>query len=984
MRTILANRGTRIWMVITALFLILLIVANIVMTSVLSGLMNTMFGGDRQVRIGTTGNDYFTASDGVVDKASAMAAGNALVERISDEGFILLKNDGGVLPLTTSANAQAKVTVFGKNSVNLVYGSAGSVGADASKAKTIFDSLTAANFEFNPVMKSFYEGERSGSKRPTSPSMASNSIVTGFATGEPPVSAYSDSEINSFAQYNDAAIVVISRTSGENYDLPLTMKNTEGAMDETDHYLELDQNEQEMLKLACENFEKVILVINSATPIELGFLDGADDGDVSMIAYDFSDKIKAAVWIGMPGETGIMALGRILSGEVNPSGRTVDTYARDFLSIPSVTNFSCNGQENVDRYSCDGAAQRQYFIDYEEGIYIGYKYFETRGADEGEDWYGRNVVYPFGYGLSYTSFEQKITNTSIEPNSAWQADTKNISVTVTVTNTGDRPGKDVVQLYVTPPYTPGSIEKSHKVLIGYGKTEEIPAGESMDVTINFDAYDLASYDYSDANGNGFRGYELEAGSYVFTVGKNAHEAYDSVETMLATSVRFETDIVTGTAVVNRFDDLDDQLGSVLSRADWEGTMPQMRTDAEKNVSSDFLASLDNRDSGNPLTATAPQVVEALERHPYATIKDEEGMKLYELIGIEYDTDDRDMSARWDEMISRLTLSTIWDTLSDAAFKSPAINYIMKPETIDTDGPAGFVKFMGVDNTVFDTCFYMSECILAATWNDELAYEMGVAIGDEGLIGNANSGVPYSGWYAPAVNLHRTPFGGRNPEYYSEDPVLSGGMGAKVIAGAMSRGIYPFVKHFVANEQETHRGGVCTWLTEQALRENYLKSFEIAVKDGGSTALMTSFNRIGSTWTGGDYRLVTEVLRNEWGFKGTVICDFASGQGHMDFKQMLYAGGDLWLDTIAPTKWYSADNPMDVYVMQEGIKHVLYTVANSNAMVGIGEGAVYETHMAYWRIALIAVDVLIPVLLAIWGFAAISGARKRQFKAKTSQ
>ncbi|MBR1813819.1 MAG: hypothetical protein IJ773_08365 [Lachnospiraceae bacterium] len=312
------------------------------------------------------------------------------------------------------------------------------------------------------------------------------------------------------------------------------------------------------------------------------------------------------------------------------------------------------------------------------------------------------------------------------------------------------------------------------------------------------------------------------------------------------------------------------------------------------------------------------------------------------------------------------MKTIWDTLSDAAFKSPAIPYILKPETIDTDGPSGFVKFMGVDNTVYDTCFYMSECLLAATWNGELAYKMGVCIGNEGILGNVNTDTPYSGWYAPGLNLHRTPFGGRNPEYYSEDAYLTGSFGASVAAGAMSKGVYPFIKHFAASEQETHRGGVCTWLTEQALRELYLKPFEMAVKRGKTTALMTSFNRIGSVWTGGDYRLVTEVLRNEWGFKGTVICDFASGQGHMDFCQMVYAGGDLWLDTIAPEKWYDTANPMDVYVLQESIKHVLYTVANSNAMAGLGEGVVYETHMAYWRIGLIILDVVVILLLAVWG------------------
>ena len=992
MKTIFGNLGSRIWFIVTVVLLVLLIAVSIVATTVLSGLMNTVFGGDRGQVIGAAG-DYYTPDEGITDKASSLAAANALNERISEEGTILLKNEDNTLPIDTSSSAP-KISVFGKNSVDLVYGSQGSAGGNTTTAVSLYDSLEEAGFDCNPVLQAFYEDDGvSGTGRPSTPSMLSGSVVTGFATGETPVSSYETGEVMaSLQEYNDAAIVVISRVSGENYDLPTTMKETDGsaitgAMSPDDHYLELDENEQNMLRLACESSENVILVLNSSTPVELGFLDGNNGGDATMLDYDFASKVKAALWIGLPGDTGISALGKVLNGTVNPSGKTVDTFARDFMSIPAVANYSCNGEVNSDAYTYNGSAQQQWFIDYEEGIYVGYRYFETRGAGD-EEWYDNNVVYPFGYGLSYTTFSQTIKETNIEAASSWDTETTGLSITVTVTNTGDRAGKEVVEVYAHAPYTPGEIEKAEAVLVGFAKTDMLyPASEagegkpnSQDITITFDPYDFASYDYDNANDNGHTGYELDAGDYTFTVNSDAHIVLGSVTTHLGSDVNYSSDPVTGYDVVNRFADVDDQLVTKMSRNDWTGTAPAFRTAAEKAITQDFLTQLSSRDSGNPLTATSEIVVETNAKRTPATAKRQEGMQLYEVIGLEYD------DAKWDEMLSRITLSTIWDTLSSCAFNTPSVDYIGKPATLETDGPAGFVNFMNATGQIYDTCFYGSECILAATWNADLAYEMGVSIGNEGLMGdrrNADNVQPYSGWYAPGVNIHRTPFGGRNPEYYSEDCYLSGVMAAQVAKGAASKGVYTFVKHFAVNDQETHRGGVCTWLTEQTMREIYLKPFEIAVKEGGTTAMMSSFNRIGTKWTGGDYRLLTEVLRNEWGFRGTVICDFASGQSHMDFEQQIYAGGDTWLDTITLSKWYDANDALDVYVLQEAMKHCLYTVANSCAMNGLGEGATYQTSMAYWRIVLIVIDVVVPVGLAVWGFFAIRGAlRKEKSKAKT--
>lgn len=954
----------KVWAIVAPIVLALTIAATIVLTAVLPGLMDTMFGGERSKKVGTVaGNDYFVTDEGITDKATALAAANKVNEEICEEGFILLKNDG-VLPAKTGDGKKLKVSVYGKNSVNLAYGSSGSVGGNIKNPRTLFESLTEAGYEFNPTLKSFYESSASGKARPSAPSMASGAIPSGFATGETPISSYNQDVLSSLAQYNDLALAVITRTSGENSDLPTTMFDTDGAYDSKDHYLELDKNEQEMLKLACENSENVVLIINSGTPIELGFLDEAPDGDSSAIDYDFASKVKGAINIGLPGETGIMALGRILNGDVNPSGKTVDTYARDFMAIPAVENFSVKGEAGLDSYISGGSAQTQWFIDYEEGIYVGYRYFETRGETDGEAWYKSNVVYPFGYGLSYTSFEKKIKSTNIKDSAAWKPSDR-LTVTVEVTNTGDVAGKDVVELFVKQPYN-GGVQKSSEVLAAFAKTKDIAPGGSAEVTLSFTPYDFASYDYT-----GGKGYVLERGEYEFRVCSDAHTVDAKISCTLTEDVAIKNDPVTGYEVKNRFDDADDQLGSVLSRSDWNGTKPAMRTAQEKSADAAFINNLrTDRESGNPLTADSAEVKRAASNRAPASTKSRDGLQLYELRGLAAD------NALWDDMLKRITASSLWDTLSNCAFKTPAIDYIGKPLTIDTDGPAGFTKFMGSTNAVTDTCVYCCEPVLAATWNIELAEKMGNAVGNEGIIGYADEHTPYSGWYAPGVNIHRTPFGGRNPEYYSEDCVLTGEMAAAVIRGAAGKGVYAFVKHFAANEQETHRGGVCTWLTEQALRELYLKPFEIAVKKGNTLAIMSSFNRIGTKWTGGDYRLMTEVLRNEWGFNGTALCDFASNQPHMDMKQMVYAGGDTWLDTIMPSNWFDKNNTVDVYVAQEAVKHVLYTVVNSNAMNGIGEGVIYKTSMAIWRIVLIVVDVVLVAGVIGWGVPVILKAVKK--------
>ena len=965
--------AVKTWTIWTSCVMAFLLILNVVSLVFIPKVFDNLFGGD--VSSGRGEGGRYVADEGITDKATAKANGEAVTKEICSEGFVLLKNEKvegkPVLPLKTDASNKKKISVFGKNSVNLAYGGSGSGGSDSSNFKTIYESLSAANYEYNPTLKSFYESEASGSGRPGDMSTNAGTVV-GFATGETPVASYTGSVQSSFVEYSDMALVVITRTVGESYDAPITMKEKDGsklsgAASVNDHYLELDQNEQDMLQMVCENFSRVVLIVNSSQTFELGFLDDIADGDATMNAYDYASKIQGAVWIGGPGSAGIMALGEILNGTVNPSGRTVDTYARDFTKSPAYQNFGAvaEGNSTSDTYYV-GSSQKDgyYFSDYEEGIYVGYRYYETRSYTDGEEWYKNNVIYPFGYGLSYTQFDWELMNKAALNGKSLTKDGK-VEVVVHVDNLTEIAGKDVVQLYVRAPYTAGGIEKADKVLCAFGKTESIVKGDGgYDVKLYFDAYDFASYDYNDANGNGHKGYELDAGEYTFMVSKNAHEVVDSFTMTVESGIFFDEGAKT--TVENRYEDADDQLVTLLSRSDWEGTWPQARTKDEKTVNNSFISEVDSKETNNPLTKDSEEVKNA--DLSYATKKDKEAtVKVFEMEGEKYD------SKKWDAFLSEITLNTMQDILKMAAFGTDAEDYIGKPKTIEPDGPVGFTQFMGGDE-VQETCAYASECVLGSTWSVALAEKMGKAVGNEGIIGNYKNGQtldPYSGWYAPGINLHRTPFGGRNYEYYSEDSTLSGLMAANTIKGAWSKGVYTYMKHFAVNEQETHRNGVCTWLTEQTLRELYLKPFELAIteSEGSAHGLMSSFNRIGAKWTGGDYRLITEILRNEWGFEGAVICDFKTGS-YMNLKQMQYAGGDIYLNNVNDldaSRWVDKNNPVDIYVIKNCFKNYMYLIANSNAMMGLDGG--YSTRPANWKLVLFAVDAIAVVSFAVWGVCA---------------
>lgn len=917
----------------------------------LGGLMDTLFGSQRPIYSDEVTSVYPTQK--ATNKAEAFANAQEVNLKLAEEGFVLLKNENAALPM----NKGTRISVFSKNSVNLSYGGSGSGGFDTSNNKNLYESLNDAGFVTNPTLKRFYESSQSGPVRTANSSDLDNGDNQKIATAETPQSKYTDAVKNSYADYSDAALVVITRIGGEGFDLPRYQGNSEGAVSPDSHYLELDQNEIDLLTAVTDGtFKRVVVVFNTPSSFEATFLKDS--------AYAaFADKIDAAVWIGFTGSNGITALGEILNGDVNPSGRLVDTWAADFTKNPSFVNFGTGClPDTTDKY--DGGMY--YSVDYEEGIYVGYRYYETRGETDGEDWYNANVVYPFGYGLSYTTFDWTVGDASA---SEIELGTT-ITVPVTVKNTGSVAGKEVVQLYASAPYTLGGIEKAHKVLVGFAKTKLLQPGESETVTVSFDPYSAASYDYRDANSNGFSGYELEAGEYTLYISRNAHESEKAIALNLAADVQIGTDPTTDSEVVNRYTDSENfldsdwQLDAMLSRADWEGTWPTPQT-AQQHAGTDRLYEEIRSEEHNNPTDFDSEEYPWFGEEPTLTLRDllpsaeAEG---YEPV-VSYDDE------RWEELMMGCDEEEMIALINNGAYHTLAMESVGLPATIHGDGPSGFTCFMSKEQ-VNGTCQYVSEPVMASTWNINLMNELGEAIGEEGTIGDKATGQPYSSIYAPGVNIHRSPFGGRCSEYFSEDPFISGMMGAAEVQGIQSRGVLPTVKHFVANEQETHRsiGGDLSWLSEQALREIYLKPFEYTVKLGETRGIMTSFNRIGTRWTGGDYRLLTEILRNEWGFNGLVICDFNTIPQYMIPRMMFYAGGSLDLATQQSAMWMECDtsDAGDAIVLMRAVKDVMYALVNSNAM----NAEVIGYNPPIWQEYLHWINIGAFTLVGVWLVLAI--------------
>ena len=700
------------------------------------------------------------------------------------------------------------------------------------------------------------------------------------------------------------AIVTISRVGGEGGDLPQDMYAAGySKTDDGRHYLELTQDEEDLLALIkAQGFSKVIVLVNSSNAMELGFLE--------------DDSIDAALWIGSLGSTGFNAVGEILSGKVNPSGRLSDTYAYDLTTAPAYWNAGDFTYANL----------KHHYVEYAEGIYVGYRFYETRYVDNttgvcDEAAYAKAVQYPFGYGLSYTTFEQSIAD--------YKSTDSAIEMTVEVKNTGAVAGKDVVQVYYTAPYTIGGIEKSHVVLAGFAKTSLLEPGASEKVTITFAPEDMASYDET-----GAKAYVLEAGTYQIKLMNNAHDVIDQREYEVPATITYSGDNARSTdlvAATNEFEDVaQGQIKQYVSRADWEGTLPTTRTDG-KTASAETVAAkentpvYENNDSDQPITIA------------------DHGLTLEDMTGLDYD------DPKWNDLLEQLSVDDMTNMISNGGWSTPEVASVGKPATNDLDGPAGINSLVSSLKGVS----FPSEVIVGSSWNTDLAQRFGTAFGAEAA---ANHVV---GLYAPGMNIHRTPFSGRNFEYYSEDGLLSGKMGAAMVQGVGSQGVYSYIKHFALNDQESNRLSISVWANEQSIREIYLKPFELSVKEGGTTAVMSSYSRLGNTWAGASKALLTDVLRNEWGFHGMVVTDSAMGNtSWMDVNLAIRAGGDMML-CLMGVKLDSSSNTAQ-QAMRRACHNILYTQANSIAIAA----AVDNT--PYWLILLAIVDsiLLIAIVLLI--------------------
>ncbi|MDR0435425.1 MAG: glycoside hydrolase family 3 C-terminal domain-containing protein [Propionibacteriaceae bacterium] len=906
-----------------------LVVANIYANRY-SGLISVFFdqATQRIIPDDSTPSDYYKSD--FTDEASRQAHLTKVATDIEREGITLLENNGA-LPLA----AGARISVFGQDSVDPVYGGSGAGSISTSNVVTLGQGLADAGLQVNPTLWSFYETGPGAAYRKTTKDVYGQGEYT---VNEVPRSTYTADVIASFADYADAAIVVIGRAGGETADLTFT------PTDAGFGYLQIDNEERDMLALATEHFDTVIVMLNTDNTIELGVLD----------SYD----IDAVVWIGAFGQTGATAVGEMLVGTVNPSGAVVDTYAYDVMSSPAMANFGSYQIANSE------IMWGNTYLVYAEGVYVGYRYYETRYEDAvlgttgvGSYDYAKTVQYPFGYGLSYTEFTWSGFAVS-ETDDTYE-------VKITVANTGDTAGKDIVQVYLQRPYTDydkvNGIEKPAVELVGYTKTDLIAAGGSQNVTVSVPKEYLKVWD-----SYGYGSYIVEPGDYFLAVGDNAHDALNNIlatkgfttadgmdaagdpakaHQITRTSLDTETYAVseaTGETISNQFTSADmktwDASFKYLSRSDWAGTWPKTYADGVWTAPADFVRALELSVPTDP----------AAEVPKYDTTDPELGTLTAAMLReIEWD------DPLWDTLLDQASLDELEQLVRVGGYATLGVESISLPATVDKDGPAGISGTLVGGSSGMG---YPPASVLAATWNDALAEEMGKAIGEDSIY------LGVAGWYAPSMNIHRSPYSGRNFEYFSEDGVISGRMGAALVRGAQSKGVIPFVKHFAVNDQETNRMGGAMMANEQSLREIYLKPFELSVRDGGAIGMMAAMNRIGTLWVGAHAGLMTETLRDEWGFTGVVITDQASFSvfSYEDYRMGLAAGTDLWLNTDA-SLWQLDDADMTPTV-QAGIRraahNVAYAVVHSNAMNGISAGARIEQITPLWRWALYGVDVLL--------------------------
>ena len=870
-------------------WLVALVGIVVAVSMMLSGPLSTLLNN-------ATATKYML-SDATVSKA------NELAKEVQSEAITMLKNDDSNLPLSNK-----KVNVFGWGSTNPVYGGTGSGSmSDQYDTVSLLDGMKEAGLETNADLTKLYTDYRAD--RPVVGMWSQD-----WTLPEVPADQYSDSLISDAKSFSDEAVVVITRVGGEGADLPtnmkaktITYKNNSKDYDDFqdgEHFLQLSKTERDMIDLVTKNFDKVTLVYNGANAFQFDFLSNYP-------------QIKSVLWCPPAGQTGFSALGDVLAGETNPSGKTSDTFVKDLTKTPVFNNTDGAAAASSSSVGADGAfiydnvddLAAKYtgftgqettvlpsFVNYVEGIYVGYKFYET-AADEGLINYDDTVIYPFGYGLSYTSFEQKMGDVS-------HKDGK-VTFDVTVTNTGDTAGKDVVEVYYNPPYTDGGIEKASKNLVAFEKTGKLEPGASETVKIEFDDDDMASYDNKDA-----KAWVLEKGDYAISIQSDSHHVIDSKRINVADTITYDSESNTHnddqTVATNQFDYAAGDV-TYLSRANHFANYAEA-TAAPTNfsMSDEVKAAFTNNGNYDPT-----KYDDDSDEMPTTGAKN--GLRLADMYGKDYD------DADWEKLLDQLTFDDMDNLIANGGYGTPAVSSVGKIQLTDADGPASLNNnFTGVGSIGFP-----ASTAFACTWNKDLAKQFGEMIGDMA------HDMHVAGWYAPAMNIHRGAFSGRTFEYFSEDSLLSGVMASHEIAGAKKKGVYSFMKHFALNDQETNRSNmVCTWADEQAIREIYLKPFEMSVKEGGAQAVMSSFNYIGYTYAGASNNLLNTVLRDEWGFKGFVLTDYFGGYGYQNGDQEIRNGNDSMLATTKITNHITDKSATSVKAMRTAAHNILYTAANS--------------------------------------------------------
>ena len=922
-----------------AILLALTIVVNLICT----GPMSTML-------------DLVSGSGTITEETSAKAT--ELVNEITADGVVLAKDEDGILPVASGS----KLNVFGWASTNPCYGGTGSGALNTAYPVTdLLTGLHDAGIETNEELSKFYTDYKAD--RPSVGMVAQD-----WTLPEPNVSLYTDEMMENAKAFSDTAMVVITRVGGEGADLPTDMAsvvdgswirrvaqaygsergtayyngtyddslNEGNDWDKGDHFLQLSNREEDLLDLVTANFDNVILVYNGANAFQMDFL------------KDYP-QIKGVLLCPGTGQSGFEGFGKVVSGEVNPSGRTVDTYVSNLKNAPWWNNFGdfkyTNTEElNSDSSFFDPEGTTPSFVNYVEGIYVGYKFYET-AADEGLINYDDEVVFPFGYGLSYTSFTKEmggITN-----------DGTNLNFTVTVTNTGSVAGKDVVEIYSNPPYTNGGIEKSSANLLDFAKTSELAPGESQTIEFSIPVEDLASYDYQ-TNGC----YVLEAGDYVISANDDSHNVADSQTYTVASDIVYNESNKRGSdavAATNEFDFAEGEI-TYLSRADGFANYAEATAaPATYEMTDEQKAAFDNAHTYTEAGYQNDDDANAAD----ITTGAKNGLKLVDLRGVDYN------DAKWDQLLDQMTIDEMQQTIGFGGYQTAAVSSIEKVRTNDCDGPASINNnFTGVGSVGFPAA-----TLIGMTWDKELAYAFGDSIGEM-----ANE-MDTSGWYGPAMNIHRTAFAGRNFEYYSEDGVLSGRMASNAIMGAQEHGVYAYMKHFALNDQEGNRTSMAaTWSNEQAIREIYLKPFEISVKDADCHAVMSSFNYIGTRWAGGCKELLKNVLRGEWGFVGFVETDYFGVYGYMTADQGVRNGSDLMLCTTGNDfNTVTVLTNSSKQALREASKNILYTVVNSRAYAAEN----LNPGMAKWEIIMIGADVLVALLIVALEIKTFKSYKKRK-------